>query len=613
MTRGLSLLLIAALSAGCTVQALEDTSLEPTVNECTADADCGTGKCDPTLKLCRAEQGAFATVLFEITAPADADRYGGLSFLMPQEVAPSGGPLDLALGVVSKVTGSVKPQKADFQGSCEIGYGAANASLSPAVKVTFTSTMKLLGVPAPRFTAKTTYDAVGKKYEFEAWLPPDVYDVYVEPLEEGQNPDSCSVVPQLVRDVKIEAGDVEAQIPLQAPNLLEIEVLLPVAAVTSKEKTPLVGWEIDVIDPGSGLRLSAPTQLELVDDPTDVQNQHYTAAVEFSEATGENVQVGAELVRLRPPAGADKPTVVIERAHLGLFSTGPAKIEAQKQFWPEAVKLDQISVFGTNGQPFAGTATARFVSTKLEIDSGGGKDQMGLAFFEKTVEIVDGVAKDVHLLEGEYDVFVAPPASSGFATTKTKLTVSNQAKQGATQGGKSVTLELVSDVGGSVLTPGGVKAATGASVQAVAAPVGATPLEIAVDTKPFSPKATSGMVGKEGEFSFEVDPGVFDFSVRPPDGTGFAWLVRPGVEVKSGVHDLGPMTLPLPVIYEGNVSVPGSSTPVPLPGALIRAFIYLNAAGYTGDRTGATTAVQLAEARADSTGAFRLFLPANLN
>ena len=611
--RALSLLVVAALSAGCSVQALEDTSLEPTVNQCSADEDCGTGKCDPTLKMCHAEQGSFATVLFEVTAPADADRYGGLSFLMPQEISPSGGPLDLALGVVSKVTGTVKPQKADFQGSCEIGYGAANASATPAVKVTFSSTMKLLGLPAPRFTAKTTYDDVGKKYEFEAWLPPDEYDVYVEPLEEGQNADSCSIVPQLVRGIQIEAGDVEAQIPLQAPSLLQIEVLLPVAAVTAKDKTPLVGWEIDVIDPSSGQRLSAPTKLQLVDDPSDAQNQHYTAAVEFSESTGENVQPGTELVRLKPPADTDKPTVVIERAHLGLFSTGPAKIEAQKQLWPEAVKLDQISVFGTNGAPFVDAATARFVSTKLELDSGNGKDQMGLAFFEKTVEIVDGVAKDVHLLEGEYDVFVAPPASSGFATTRTKLTVSNQAKQGATQGGKSVTLELVSDVGGSVLVPGGTKPATGASVQAVAAPVDATPLEIAVGTKPFSPKATSGMVGKEGEFSFEVDPGVFDFSVRPPDGTGFAWLVRPKVEVKSGVHDLGPMTLPLPVVYQGNVSVPGTATPAPLPGALIRVFIYLNDSGYTGDRTGATTAVQLAEARADARGAFRLFLPANLN
>ena len=81
--RALSLLVVAALSAGCSVQALEDTSLEPTVNQCSADEDCGTGKCDPTLKMCHAEQGSFATVLFEVTAPADADRYGGLSFLMP--------------------------------------------------------------------------------------------------------------------------------------------------------------------------------------------------------------------------------------------------------------------------------------------------------------------------------------------------------------------------------------------------------------------------------------------------------------------------------------------------------------------------------------------------
>ncbi len=606
-----ALLALAAIvfASGCSVQALEDTALEPTKNQCSSDADCGAGKCDQALGMCHAEQGLFSTVLFEITPPTDADRYGGLSFLVPQEISVGGGSLDVALGVVSKVTGTVKPQKAAHQGNCMIAYGAGNESSTPPVKVTFTSTMKLLGLPAPRFTAKTSFNKAENRYEFEAWLPPDDYDVYVEPLTEDQNALSCSIVPQLVRGVHVEAGDVEASIPLQAPSLLEIEVLLSVDAVSVAEKTPLVGWEIDVIDPTSGLRLSIPAKLELVDDPTDAKNQHYVAAVEFSEATGQKVAPGMELVRLRPPAGADKPTVVIERAHLGLFTTGPVKIEAQKQLWPEAVTLDQISLFGTNGAPFMDAATARFVSTKLELDSSGG-DQIGLAFFEKKVEIVDGVATNVQLLPGQYEVFVAPPANSGFATTKTKLTVSSGT---AKQGGKSVTLELVSDVGGSVLVPGGAKAATGASVQAVAAAVSPTPLEIAVGITPFSPKAMSGMVGKEGAFSFEVDPGVFDFSVRPPDGTGFAWLVRPGVEVQSGVHDLGPMKLPLPVVYEGKVSVPGAEAPLPVPGALIRAFIYLNGEGYTGDRSGATTAVQLAEARADETGAFRLFLPANLN
>ncbi|MBK7580808.1 MAG: hypothetical protein IPI67_11435 [Myxococcales bacterium] len=605
-------LVLSTLAAGCSVDALEDSSLKPPTNHCTADTDCGDGACDTTLGLCHAKEGQFATVLFEVTPPADADRYGGLSFLVAEDVAGSGGPLDLALGVVSKVTGTVQPQKADYQGSCSVAYGATNKSSTPPVKVTFTSTTTILGLPSQHFTAKTSFNTKTEQFEFEAWLPPDEYDVYVEPPTDSEdiNAQSCTVVPQLVHGIKVEAGDVELPIPLQAPKLLEIEVLLPSIAVTTQEKTPLVGWKIDVIDPGTGRVLSAPALLTLVADPTDADNQHYVAEVEYAEAVGVGAGVGKELVRLRPPTGEDKPTLVLERAALELFTPGKAKIEAQKQLWPEAVVLDQISLFGTNGSPFEQVAAARFVSTKLDFSSGGNVSQNGLAFFEKTVEVQNGVATDVQLLPGEYDVYVAPPANSGFATTKAKLTVaSGQPKQG----GKSLTLELVSDVGGSVLVPSGDEAAAGATVQAIASPVLATPLEIAVSALPFAPKASSGIVGANGQYSLEADPGIFDFSIRPAEGTGFAWLVRPNVEVQSGVHDLGPTQLPLPVIYTGLITVPGAETPTPVPGTLIRAFIYLNSAGYTGDRAGAKSVVQIAEARADATGKFRLLLPSHLN
>jgi hypothetical protein len=610
--RALAALLLAGLSFGCSVQALEDSSLEPAVNHCATDADCGSGKCEQTLGICIAEQGQFSKVLFEVTPPADADRYGGLSFILPADIQASSGALDLALGVVSKVTGSVEPQKADHQGACQVAYGATNGSPTPPVKLTFRSTTTILGLESPHFTAKTTENAKSGKFEFSTWLPPDEYDVYIEPLKAptAASSTSCSIVPQLVRGLTIEAGDVEAAIPLQAPKLLEVEVLLPVVAVTNEDPTPLDAWEIDIVDPVTGLVLSAPALLTLVVDPADAKNQHYAASVEYAEAAGPASLAGKELVRLRPPAGVDKPTLVLERAALELFTPGKAKIEAQKQLWPEAVELDKISLFGTNGAPFGQLATARFVSTKLELASANGATQSGLAFFDKTVEVQDGVATKVQLLPGEYEVYVAPPANSGFATTKTSLTVaSGQPKQG----GKSVTLELVSEVGGNVLVPGGDGPATGATVHAVASPASRTALEIAVGALGFAPKASSGTVGESGQFSLEADPGVFDVSIRPPEGTGFAWLVRPNVEVQSGVHDLGSMQLPLPVAYGGLVTVPGAEVPAPVPGTLIRAFIYLNEEGYTGDRAGASSVVQIAEARADALGKFQLLLPASLN
>lgn len=600
-------LVLAALGSGCSVQALEDTSFDPTKNRCSADSECGDGTCDQELGLCRASQGQFAKVLFEVTPPSNVDHYGGLSFLVPEELASGGGDFDLALGVVSKVTGTVQANQQAYPGACSTTYGAANADATPQVELTFTSTTNILGLPAQQYSAKTQYNDKTGEFDFELWLPADEYDVYVQPPADATtiNP-GCTVVPQLRRHIQVASGDVALAIPLQTPKLLSLEVVVP--GLNAVDKKPLVGWSVAVLDPTTGKVLSTPVELAYTQDPNDTQNQHYFASIEYSEAIDSPAGIGKELVRISPPEGDDKPTLVLERAALELFTPGSAKIEAQKQLWPEPVQLDQISLFGSDGEPFTKTAAARFVSTKLELTNSG--TQSGLAFFEKTVQIADGIATKVQLLPGEYDVYVAPPAGSGFATTKTKLTVGAKMSD---QGGKSVTLELESDVGGSVLTPGGAKAAAGAAVQAVASPATASPLAIAVGAVPFIPKATSGLVEASGQFSLEADPGTFDFSIRPSEGTGFAWLVRPNVEVQSGVHDLGSMLLPLPVVYSGLVTVPGAESNLPVPGSLIRAFVYLNDSGYTEDRAGAKAVVQVAEGRADETGKFRLFLPAHLN
>jgi hypothetical protein len=86
--------------------------------------------------------------------------------------------------------------------------------------------------------------------------------------------------------------------------------------------------------------------------------------------------------------------------------------------------------------------------------------------------------------------------------------------------------------------------------------------------------------------------------------------VRPNVTVQKGVHDLGNATLPLPLAYQGAVSVPGGAL---VPGSLIRAYVYLNSSGYTDDRAGAKSVVQVAETRANDDGTFVLFIPSQLN
>ena len=68
--------------------------------------------------------------------------------------------------------------------------------------------------------------------------------------------------------------------------------------------------------------------------------------------------------------------------------------------------------------------------------------------------------------------------------------------------------------------------------------------------------------------------------------------------------------MPLPVSYEGHVFVPDS---VVVPGALIRAYVFLDDQGYTQKRSGAKSVLQIAETRASDDGSFNLLLPSHLN
>jgi hypothetical protein len=134
------------------------------------------------------------------------------------------------------------------------------------------------------------------------------------------------------------------------------------------------------------------------------------------------------------------------------------------------------------------------------------------------------------------------------------------------------------------------------------------------------PRATSDSIHANGNFSIYADPGAFDFSVQPQASTNFPWLVIPNLGVAtnaatSGGPMLGTIAAPWPVLYSGKLSVPGSSADSmqPVPGALIRTFVYLHGGVYTSDATQADSIVQIAETRTDSHGTYQLLIPASLN
>jgi hypothetical protein len=132
-------------------------------------------------------------------------------------------------------------------------------------------------------------------------------------------------------------------------------------------------------------------------------------------------------------------------------------------------------------------------------------------------------------------------------------------------------------------------------------------LDRALGAVPFVPRASSAVTDEEGAFELRADSGTFDISVQPGPLTGFAWLVRPNVVIEV-TKSLGPLSLPLPVPYRATVT---SADAGPLGGALIRAFLYLDAEKtYTTVPADARSLLQIAESRARADGTFELLIPA---
>ncbi|MEZ4225607.1 MAG: hypothetical protein R3B13_31935 [Polyangiaceae bacterium] len=598
--RRLAGLAIAMLAlGGCSVASEDEAGAGIPHNQCEKDSDCGEGGvCMSTPGVCVAKSGQFSTVLFEISAPSSATEFSGVRFIqtrtdVPADGTRSGDDFTLMLDLVATVSGSVAPTRGAHQQDCNLDY---QGSATVPVSLTFTPSERLLGLPTQSYTAKA--EKVGDEYAFHLDMPAGVYDLYVEPDQDliaTASPTACAVVPQLFKDVAIESGSVALNLSAAPPSQLTVTVDWQppgTADVTENALTTLEGWSVDVMDPTTGRILSAPATLEATADG-------YITTVDYAAVVGSGTAEGKELVRLRPPDEVIAPTLVVERATLDAFSVGEGKIN-QLGGVPKAVAVKGSFVETADGKLVEGTTALKFVAKKLGFLKSG-----TLFAFERDVEAKDG-AFDIDLLPGEYDVYIVPPPGSGLALTMRSLQIGKQPLQ---QTGKTLTVETASDLAGAVFAPTGAPLA-GAPIHSVASPVAVDPLLVAAGTAPLKPQAANSVVGSDGGFILQSDPGTFDLSVRPDGQSGFAWLVRPNVAVTSPLHQLGDLTLPLPVSYVGTVSVLDD---VVVPNALIRAYVFMGESGYTPDPEQASSVLQVAEARADSSGKFTLLLPSKLN
>jgi hypothetical protein len=135
---------------------------------------------------------------------------------------------------------------------------------------------------------------------------------------------------------------------------------------------------------------------------------------------------------------------------------------------------------------------------------------------------------------------------------------------------------------------------------------------------PLVPRATSAAVDDlSGEFTLFADPGpsdkpnLFDLSVRPASGSGYAWALLPRFPVMVGGPDPMDLRLPAPVALELTAELRGMlHSETVLAGANLRVYALLDETGMpTSDPALAKSAVAIAEASLDATAHATVLLP----
>ncbi|HLV66092.1 MAG TPA: hypothetical protein VKY73_09775 [Polyangiaceae bacterium] len=609
-----------AVGSGCTVTALAERERPVAVNECEVDSDCGPGaSCSE--RACFAHTGSLSTLLFELTPTAAAGILAGERLTTVQSVPLSGGSFELRLEDLSSVRGRVReavPSGCEFAGLREGTRVLPASDGTIPARVSFAPSERRLGLPAETHYAEVTnlvtFPGVAATHSFDVNVPAGTYDLYIEPFPlvaqsiDAPMPPTCALPPQLLLGQRLGGGRVDLTLEVPAPARLALSIFLPAS------ERVLSGWSVDMIEPSTGRVLSTRATLGLGQQAGantlrfDAQLAYLPVA--YADDTASAAK-GNELVRLSPPDDVAAPTLFFERAALELFTQGSGTIELVSSL-PRPVHLEgQVLDRGT-GEPRRASVT--LTATRIHQASPG-----TLASFVRMVETDAEGRFEVELVPGTYAVqavprLIAERPDIGYAIAEATWEVAPEPTQ---QAGRAIELDPAPEFVGRALVPGTGSGARGADVNATVSPFAAPSGVLARalgETAPVPRSVTALIDDPGGRFHLDVDRGLLDFSVRPPEGSRLAWLVMPGVRLE-GSQDLGQLRLPTPVKLEGTARVAGRSDLTPaLARAHVRAYALLDESGAsTDDPALARAAVAVAEGRLDPDAGFVLYLPASLH
>lgn len=589
---------------GCTVTAVSATDDPRPRNSCTSSDACGKGEtCSGGL--CQSLNGELEAVLVTAT-PYSESTLPKLTYVSHLGDLPTSQSGELSFPGPARVTGSLKlPASMD----CYPDFlGEPNRDILPSkdgtlpVSATLTLRQRLLGLSQQVYYAETGAAPLNG-YNFELLVPSGEYDVYLVPPKRQTG--DCLVPPQLYRSVPIGVKETSEAKGYEFPvtvSKLDLHILWP------KESASLTGWVADIVEPIGGNPISTEITLgkpESLSELTDDYATPLSYSTVDSSSTTPGVSAVADLLRLRPPENLVAPTIFLQRTAFGLLQPAgkPVNLDIFSRY-PNPVRVRGQMVRADDGRSVNGTLT--LVSSAIF-----GVDDGVFGSFRTTVELNNEGAIDVMLPPGRYHVQAKPKQALGnaagtLAVLETDWEVPFDPNV-RVQHGKRLELMATSELSGQ----GRVR---GAEVQVVPSPQATLAFEDAFGERRFTPRSTATFVDDVGRFVLQVDPGRFDITMQAPEELGFGWFVRPRQQLGDQNQDLGRLLLPHPSVLARTASVGQAPDVVPLALATIRAYAYLDQNGsYTRDPTLAASVTQVAETRADETGAFRLLLPASID
>lgn len=658
MVRALCFRAMLALPlAGCSLSGVGVSPSGLAVNQCKVDADCPGARCQDGL--CLGSGGSLTSLLVTVTPPSTLSNVTSLTYYQTyavydsapsNQLPPGGGGLDIELDQGLDVSGPVRIDPTNCSPIWSTPTGTEQTSPNGGIPadVTFTPSEHVVGVPVDNYAASLQTVNTAKTddwYVFHQTLPPGDYDVYVAPhleLDPSSAVDSkCHVPPRLILNQNVSKTTFTVNLP--ASSTLDVDVTWPLTEAYSDALAqadpsfadPLAGWTLDLVDPNTGRVLSYEepvTALKMAPvNPDESVTYKVTLVYAPVYAPGKNgalepLDIGSDVLRLKPPAYDPRtcpdqacpdqapytaPTILAQLDGALVDADGkpaPAQI-VQPTLLPAPVHVEFQTALASDGTPVPASVFLR--ATSLDGVTGL------VTSFSRSVDVgTDGVG-EVDLLPGHYHVTAS--AKSGCTIGSCLGNVIGDwvvAQAPASQAGKLLEFSPPATFSGTALVYGG-RPASGASVDLVASSlvIDSNVLNVGDGSAPAVAQSSSGLVGEDGTFTFQADPGTFDLRVRPDPSTGYGWFVQPHLTLpdQAPYDDVGELDLDLPISYRGSISALTSNGLVMVPRALIRAYAYMNADGTVSSKSDAAFAVQVAETYSDDTsgdpGAFQLLIP----